>query len=312
MPILVLVTEEPGRNLRPAPTVETYDVRRPLTLAREHGRAIEMAGETFARQWGTQLTSRLRVVCGVALEHVHMISYDEYIATLPDQTLMAVGSVEGGRSTAVLQVPLELPLLWIDYLLGGPGMRGVVPGRELTEIETALLTDLLQSNLHDVRYAFASVAPMDIKLGAFQYNPQFAQLVPASEPVIVLTYTLAIGDDRDTATFMIPAEHLLDALRAGEAASRNRTADAEADLARAKMHAGMQEVPVDLAVQLRPLTVHPREILAMAVGDLIMLNHSASRPLDVVVDDKVLAHAVAGANGRQLACQVVDFEENER
>ncbi len=310
MPIRVVVTEQ--RNLRPAPTVETYDFRRPMTLAREHSRAIEVAGETFARQWGTQLTSRLRVVCGVGLESVQMISYDEYIATLADQTLMAVGSVENGRSTAVLQTPVELALLWIDYLLGGPGLRGVVPARELTEIETALLTDLVQAHLHDLRYAFAAVAPLDIKLGGFQYNPQFAQLVPASEPVIVLTYTIAIGDDRDTATLMVPAEHLLDALRAGEAASKSRAADAETEAARAKMHAGMREVPVDLTVQLRPLTVHPREILAMQVGDLIMLHHSASRPLDVVVDDKVLAHAVAGANGRQLACQVVDFEENER
>ena len=50
----------------------------------------------------------------------------------------------------------------------------------------------------------------------------------------------------------------------------------------------------------------------LAVGDLVMLTHPSSRPLDVVVDDKVLAHAVVGANGRQLACQVVNFEEDER
>lgn len=35
---------------------EAYDFRRPMTLAREHGRVFEMAFETFARQWGTQLT----------------------------------------------------------------------------------------------------------------------------------------------------------------------------------------------------------------------------------------------------------------
>lgn len=272
-----------------------------------------MAAETFARQWGTQLTSRLRVVCGVGLEAVEMISYDEYISTLPDQTLMAVGSVDNGRSTSVLQVPLELSLLWIDYLLGGPGLRGVVPGRELTEIEHALLSDMLRSHLHDLRYAFASVAPMQVELKSLQYSPQFAQLVPASDPVIALTYTIAIGDEQDKATFMVPAEPLLDALRAGEAAAKNRNADSdETAQSRAKVLAGMQEVPVDVSVRLRPITAPPREILALQVGDLIMLNHPASRPLDVVVDDKVLAHAVAGANGRQLACQVIDFEENER
>lgn len=284
-----------------------------MTLAREHARAIEMASETFARQWGTQLTSRMRVLCGVALDRVEMMSYDEYISTLDDPTALAVCSIQHSRATAVVQIPLETTLLWIDFLLGGPGLDGAVAPREHTEIETTLLTELLQTSLADLRYAFAAVTPLDVRVKTFQYSPQFAQLIPASEPVIVISYTLTSGERSDRATLMVPAEAMLDSLRAGEHADVRTDDEREAAVfAKERVFATMQTVPVDVSVRLRPLEISPREVVNLEVGEVVMLNHAVSRPLDVVVDGKVLAHAVAGANGRQLACQVVDFEENER
>ena len=172
---------------------------------------------------------------------------------------------------------------------------------------------MLQTNLGDLRYAFASVTELDVKLKSFQYSPQFAQLVPASEPVIVVSYNVVSGERSDRATFMVPAEAMLDSLRAGERTEvQTEIERREALAAKQRVFESMQMVPVDVSVRLRPLTISPRDVINVQVGELIMLNHSVTRSLDVVVDGKVLAHAVAGANGRQLACQVVDFEENER
>jgi len=304
------VTNEPLRG--PAPTVELYDFRRPMTLAREYSRAIEMAAETFARQWGTLLTSRLRVVTGVQLDSVHMVSYDDYIGALPDPTLMVVAKLGGSHAPLVVQVPLDLSLLWIDLMLAGPGLHGAVPEREHTEIESELLTKILQTALGDLRYAFVSVAPLDATISQLQYSPQFAQLVPAAEPVVRIAYTVALDGHEWTATVMTPAEHLIDALRAAEGSGLGRSESDDVREARRRVNAQIHEVPLEVAVRLRSLPIRPRELVELKVGDLVMLTHPSSRPLDVVVDDKVLAHAVVGAHGRQLACQVVNFEEDER
>lgn len=302
------------RSAKPARSeAEVYDFRRPMTLARDHGRAIEMAAETFARQWGTHLTSRMRILCGVTVEQVMMLPYDEYISTLPDQTAMFVGTAEDSRATVVLQLPLETTMMWIDLLLGGPGLDGAVAAREHTEIETSLLTDVVQANLHDLRYAFAAVTPLDVKLKGLQYSPQFAQLIPASEPVVVISFSVSTRDRVDTATLMVPGDTMLEQLRAGEQADERSPSDrADAEVAHQRVLATMQTVPVDVSVRLNPLTISPKDVVNVQVGEVILLNHSVSRPLEVVVDDRVLAHAVAGTSGRQLACQVVDFEENER
>jgi flagellar motor switch protein FliM len=292
---------------------ETYDFRRPMTLAREHGRAFEMAFETFARQWGTQLTSRLRVMVGVTLDSVEMVSYDQYVRRLDNHTTMVLCGVEQTRATAVLQIPSDTTLLWIDYVLGGPGLvREEVP-RELTEIETTLVTDMLSSALADLRYAFASVVPLDVRIRSIQYNPQFVQAVPASEAVIVATFSLDVADRPTTTTFMVPADVLLGPMREGEGVVVHSREELEAKQeASDRLHRTIRTVPVDVSVRLTPRTIHPRDVVHLAVGEVIPMNHPVSRPLDVVVDGRVLARGVAGNNGRQLACKIVDAEENDR
>ena len=82
-----------------------YDFRRPTTLAREHSRVLELAFETFARQWGTQLTAKVRVLSQVECLSVQMQTYDEYAASLPATTAM-VGEI---RLVRPFQTPCSSP-----------------------------------------------------------------------------------------------------------------------------------------------------------------------------------------------------------
>lgn len=291
---------------------EAYDFRRPMTLAREHGRILEMSFETFARQWGTQLTSRLRVVSNVHVESVEMLSYDDYVRALPTHTAMVLCTVEHARATAVVQIPVSAALVWVDHLLGGQGLAPVAEERDLTEIETNLIKEVLQAALADLRYAFAAVVPLEVRVGSVQYNPQFVQAASASDPVIVAAFELRYGESVAGATLMIPADVLLASLRAGETADK-RTAEElrEAERAHELLAEAVRTVPVPVAVRFKPLTVRPREVLALAVGDVLRLEHPTSRPLDVVVNEQLLARAATGTQGSRLACMVVATEEKE-
>jgi len=292
---------------------ESYDFRRPMTMVREHARVLEMAFETFARQWGTQLTARLRVMSQVTLDELTLRTYDEYVRSLPPTTAMVLCTIEETRQTAVMQFPVGTAMVWIDYLLGGSGRGDEREGRELTEIELSLMRDLLRPALGDLSYAFAALLPLDVTVRAVQYNPQFVQAVGASESVLVASFTVRPGEREDTATFMVPAELLLAALRSAEG-SDARSADERRTQAAAlvDLEAAVQRVPVEVSVRFSPVTVHPREVIDLAVGDVLPLYHPSTKPLDVVVDGVVLAHAAAGNNGSRLACMVVTVEENPR
>jgi flagellar motor switch protein FliM len=289
---------------------QAYDFRRPMTLVREHGRVLEMALENYSRQWGNQLTARLRAPATVSIDSVTMRSYEEYVGSLPQQTVMIMCTVEPSRATAIVQISCGMTMTWVDLLLGGKGTVIGNSERELTDIEYQLVRDLLRFSLADLTYAFAAILPMSVEAKSVQYAPQFVQAVAASTPVIVANFTMRVGEFEDTTTMMLPADVVLAGLRARENTD-SRTAEelAAHDDALSRLAASVGTVPVPVAVRFAPIIVRPSDVVGLTVGDIVHLGHPTTRPLDVVVDDVVLAQAAAGTQGARLACVVVTSEE---
>jgi flagellar motor switch protein FliM len=281
--------------------VEPYDFRRPTTLAREHSRVLELAFETFARQWGTQLTAKVRVVSQVSCNQVVMQTYDEYASGLPSTTAMVLCTLEGVASKAVIQFPAASALTWISYMLGGNRAQ-VSPERKFTQIEQALVRRLMDDALEDLRYSLGTVLVDAIAVDAIQYNSQFAQAAATSDLMIVASFGIRVGDSTTSATLAIPAEVLLPQL--GEA---NPTSDV--GNARQLIIAQLASVPVEVSLRLAPAMVRPSRILGLAVGDVLSIPHPQHRPLDVAVDGLPLARAAVGSHGARLACVVVSTEE---
>jgi flagellar motor switch protein FliM len=285
-----------------AKSVEVYDFRRPTTLAREHSRVLELAFETLARQWGTQLTAKVRVISQVTSEHVSMQTYDEYAASLPATTAMVLCAVSDYPSKAVIQFPSSAGLFWVDSMLGG---HGVVDPRErkFTQIEQALIRRLMDDALEGLHYSLGAILTQELGIDSIQYNSQFAQAASTSELMIVGSFDVRVGERSSAATIAIPAQLLLPQL--GDTNPMSTGQDA-----RERMEAQVVHVPVEVAVQLAAVPVLPASILDLAVGDLLKVPHSQHRPFELTINGRRLGEAALGQNGSRLACVVVTTEEN--
>lgn len=296
---MTVVSEHPQ-----APVAQPYDFRRPTTLAREHSRVLELAFETFARQWGTQLTANVRARSQVTFRAVTMLSYDEYAAALPAQTTMVLCALGAESDKAVIQFPATAALTWLGHMLGGTGAPGE-PERTLTPIELALLRTLLDDLLDDLRYSLGRLLPAGIAVETVHHNSQFAQAAATNELMIAASFTVECGEHEAPATLAVPAEVLLAGL--GEANPVVASADARDALAR-----GLELTPVSFAVRLPEVAVRPGDILDLAVGDLIPLAASANAPFQIAVGGRPLGHAIVGRSGARLACTVTDTLEPTR
>lgn len=307
-----------GSRKRRRGVVTPYDFRRPTTLAREHTRALEMAFETFARQWSTLLLTRLRSQTQVQLTGVVAQSYDEYVRSLPGAGVLVTFRPDAGGEQGLLQLTSATAMTWLDLLLGG-GAAATPAGpdaveRELTEIERRLLADLVTRTLADLAYAFATVAPMSPVIGAIESSPQFLQLAAAADVVLVASLAVAVGEDAEgvPATMMLPLAPLLARLQE-QGGDRARSEDAQRARrnAAAVLARSVPDLPVDVVARMSPLTMRPRQVVALSVGDVLHMPHPTARPLDVVTNDVVLARAVAGTSGNRLACLVVAQDEEK-
>jgi flagellar motor switch protein FliM len=280
--------------------IEVYDFRRPTTLVREHSRVLELAFETFARQWGTQLTAKVRVLSTVTCTQVLMFTYDEYASGLPSTTAMVLLSIDGLAPKAVIQFPTSAALTWVSCMLGGRGTV-VEEERKFTQIEQELVSRLMDDALEDLRYSLGALLVRKMTVDAFQYNSQFAQAAATSDLMIVATFEIKVGEAVSVATVAMPAEMLLPQL--GDANPMSAVEDAPRF-----MREQVVSSPVSVSLRLEPAMVRPSAVLDLAVGDLLPIPHPQHRPLEVAVEGMPLGRAAVGANGSRLACVVVGID----
>ncbi|GAB2518138.1 flagellar motor switch protein FliM [Paramicrobacterium agarici] len=292
-----MTVQEHSTTVAPARAfAEVYDFGRPATLAREHSRVLELAFETFARQWATQLTAKIRVRSHVTSEQLSMLTYDEYAASLPSTTAMVICTFPDTDHKAVVQFPLSAALSWIIQMLGGRPVT-IDDERTFTPIEQALVRRLMSDALEDLEYSFNRLLPDGIAVSAMHYNSQFAQAAASSDLVIVSWFSIRVGDLVSPASIMLPSELVVPRL---SSVNPTTPVDNAPDLMRRQV----QHTPVELALRLSPVTLTPREVLDFSVGDVITLPHSHDKPLELVVDGQVVAAAAVGSNGSRLACVV--------
>lgn len=276
-----------------------------MKLSRENSRTLQIAFDTYARQVSTVLTSALRVVCHVDLVGFEQQTYTEYVDALGDMTHMTVFSVESMQSSGVLQMPVTMAMACVDRLLGGSG-TAEQPDRPLTDLETSVVAGLYDRLVAEVRYAFSSVGALEPVVLGVEYSPQLAQIANASDAMIVARFQVRRGEAHEPMTLCFSFNAVLALLAAAGAddaiSARER---AHREQASARLAAGFQEVPVEVAIRFRRTFADPGELADLAPGDVVRLEHPAQAPLDVMAADVVFAHATAGSRGPKLAALVV-------
>jgi flagellar motor switch protein FliM len=288
-----------------------YDFRRPTKLSREHVRTLQIAYETFARQYATLLTTSLRVVAHVGLVSVEQLTYDEYVSALENPTVMATFSAEPLPGVGILEFSVPTAMSFVDHLLGGAGSTEQ-PGRPMTDIETMLVRGILDRALAEFRYALESLVQLQPKLGAIEYNPQFLQAAAPSDTVVVASFEMRVGQTECLATLCIPFNSLLPRLQSAVGRGPLSAAQKLArEAAAQQMATALEGAPLDVTVRFEPTTIRSEEVIGLGVGDVIPLRHLASQPLSVTADDVHFAHAVPGSQGKRLACLVVESPQED-
>jgi len=278
---------------------EAYDFRRPTTLTREQSRTLELAFETFARQWGTQLTAKVRLMSRVTFQQLLVWTYGDYVASLPETTGLVLCRTSEGEARAIVQFPTGGALGWISSMLGGVGNVGVTD-RRWTVLEQSLVRRLVDDLLEDLRYSFGETLTAELAVDSVHFTTQFAQAAPTSEMYVVAAFTVKVGESSMPATIALPAGLVVP--HVGVHAAPHAT-----ELPQLVEHVSW--APVDVAVRLRPTDITPSAVLDLAVGDVIRLDHPHARPFEVTIDGQTLARAAVGSVGARLAAVVVDTEE---
>lgn len=288
--------------LTPSERSLPYDFQRPTTLAREHSRILDVAFDTFARQWSSQMTTRLRTKTSVSPVLAILATYDTYTASLPATTCMMLLRLEGTENRGVLQMPVERAADWVSRMLGSNG-ESLRANRDLTGTEVGVLRRTMSGVMEDLAYSFTGVldaAPMP-ELGV-HYNPGFAQAGAPTDLMIVCAFVVTTGDGApDSFTLALPADTILPQL------GSSNPVDTEQDAPRLAMEQ-LTATPVEVRLETNALKINSMDLLKLAVGDILPLTHTSNRPFNLTVDGQHLAQAVDVVDGSRKYMKIVETE----
>lgn len=261
-----------------------YDLTNQDRIIRGRMPALEMTNERFARIFRASLSSLLRKVISISTISLETLKFGEFLKTLPVPTSLHIFRMEPLRGSAIAVIESRIIFTLVDVLCGGMGRESYrVEGREFTAIETNLIRKVVFNALSDLEKAWKALLEINISYQRSEINPQFAQIVPLTDVVVVMNFEIEMEYSSGIMCICIPystLEPIREKLQGGFLSEQ-----LEVDKEWAKRFAqGLLESKVDMMVELGRTEVELKKVLEMKVGDVVMLDQFATDPLPVYVE----------------------------
>jgi flagellar motor switch protein FliM len=300
--------ETESEDFRPTDTrkIKIYDFKRPDKFSKEQIRTVSIMHETFARLTTTALSANLRSMVHVHVASVDQLTYEEFIRSIPTPTTLAIINMDPLKGNAILEVDPVITFSIIDRLFGGSG-EGTKAPHELTDIESAVMEGIVVRLLGNMREAWTQVIDLRPRLGQIDTNPQFAQIVPPTEMVILVTLETKVGEIEGMMNFCIPyltIEPIIGKLSAQfwYSSIRRGTTTENLNLLKDKL----SNVDVSVIAEIGRMQIPIRDVLSLRFGDVIRLySVRVGDAFSLNIGNKKKFLCQPGVIGKKVAVQII-------
>ena len=285
--------------------IKIYDFKRPDKFSKEQIRTVSIMHETFARLTTTALSAQLRSMVHVHVASVDQLTYEEFIRSIPNPTTLGIINMDPLKGSAVLEIDPAITFSIIDRLFGGQG-EGTKISRDLSDIEAAVMEGIIVRILGNLREAWSSVIDLRPRLGQIETNPQFAQIVPPTEMVVLVTLETKVGEVEGMMNFCIPyltIEPIISKLSAQYMYSTVRSGTTTENMNILKDR--LSTIAVSVVAEIGSMDLTVRDVMSLRQGDIIRLqNVRTGDPMVVKIENRKKFLCRPGMVGNKVAVQV--------
>ena len=281
-----------------------YDFRRPDRVSKEQVRSLYLLHDAFARNLSSSLPNFLRAISEVNLISVEQRAYVDYLSGLPDPSAIFKLSMEPLEGIAVLEMSPNITFPVIDRQLGGPG-ETISENRALTEIEQKILESFLRIVNESLRAAWKPIVDIDFQCAGCETCPQLLQIVAPNEVVLSIVFHVRIVDVQGTMSLCIPAINIEPILqKLNESSYSRRHPDVPPEQTRAILD-NISPVPFPVAAELRGTSASIGDLMGLAPGDVLRLDHRIDEPIEVSIGGIVKFHGELAASDRRTRVRIL-------
>lgn len=287
---------------RPNSEITDYDFRQAQFLSADQLRELQEHCGNLCRALQRYVPEYTGLPAQFSLEKLSPMTYDAYLDGLPESPVLAICQFSRDEAPMVWQIDTTPIYAYMDAILGGDGNASIQnPERDLTMLERALVSQIVTEFIDtwtDVWPGLGTVDPAVIEVR--QTTGRFGS-TSLQEAIIVATLSFAISGVGGHMRIGMPSVALRALLKQSNG-SRRRADATDPDIHAAAAHLG--GAPVRVSVQLAGTTMTLRELQALNVGDVVILDRGPADQLDILVSGKPKFRAISGLVNKHVAVRV--------
>jgi flagellar motor switch protein FliM len=294
--------------------VRAYDFRRPIKLSKEYVNTLHMIFENFAKTASNILSTQVRSNINLTLGAVEQISFDEFVHSMPNPTIMVVFNCAPLSGSQILEINPQFAIQLIELLCGGAQSREKKGPRKekFTELELGIIEDLVVHLLKGFRSAWSEILDLSPVLDNLETNPQLVQAMSPNEPVVLISFGVEIFGTKSFMNICIPYvsfENITDKLSIRSWFDMGRSYDDNRN--RDQISERLAGTEVELTIEMGKTIITVDDFLHLETGDIVQLDMRTDSPMKMYVEDRVHYLVQPGMHKDKLAVQVLQYLEED-
>lgn len=286
--------------------IRDYDFARPNKLSNDQVRKLQHMHEGIAAQLSAELSSYLKNNIEVHLISLGQLRFEVFKNSLSNPTLCHVLSMSPIKENALVTIDMNLSFSLIDRMLGGDG-KSIDEVRPLTAIEQGLMNNVSSRVLNQLSLGWAQVLAFKPRVEAVEMDPQFIQIIPSSEMVLVATFSVQSPGSMETGEmcFCIPFVSL-DAVLSDSTKSSQFMSPSAQQSPEQRQHVErvLHNTLVPLSVELGTSQLTIGEVLGLQVGDVLVLDKGVEESLRGFVNGRDQLRCHPGQIGKKTTIMI--------
>lgn len=290
--------------------VKIYDFSSPKKVTRENLKLINGIYESYARIVSSYLTAVLRLICETEIEQIEESIFYEYNNALNDSVLMCVvdfimPDTKKSYGQILVNVSKPLAFLIIDKLMGGDG-DDYKYERDFTDIELAILDNLLRQIISKMQDAWQNTIPIIVEFNKIETNARFIQSIGYNDTVLLIVLDTLVKGLSDKITICIPTMTIDEIFKKSESSLRigRKISESQAEQDKAAIMGYLKASYLNVVGILGGTELTLNDVLNIQVGDVIVLDDKTDEEVILKVEEKTWFKGKWGIKKKRNAIKI--------
>jgi flagellar motor switch protein FliM len=281
-----------------------YDFKQPNLVHKDQIRILESLHDKLVKNLSVYLSEQLRMIVDLKLVTVDQVLYGDYVRSITSPGALYVGKLENPDSQFIFEISPQLVIFIVERLLGGKG--SFLPNsRPISVVEKRIMNRLLQKLSSEIKSTWQPLKKINCSINRFEHDPEFVQIIPASEPAIIVSIETKVKGNSTLMNLCYPYQWITSLLSSLDIKDQFLMGEKEQTSTGSKTVAeNLNQTSMLLQAVLGKVNISVNDFINLECDDVLTLDTRIHQDIPIIVNKKKLFSATVGQYQQRYSCQI--------